>query len=368
MELAGANRLMLRAELRHATESFVSYALELTASTVFVVTDWQAPIDTSVSIRLSFLDVIEPVEAMARVVGLRVAGSPGDLAGAVLRFEEASRAPILALVERLEEASAAEGLATEHPFRVLLVEDNRFIRDMFAYGIRKFFQQPGFDVDHAEDAEHAWHKLRATSYDLAIVDYYLPAEDGASLIARVRRDDRLSRMPVVAISVGGRDAREATISAGADLFVDKPLVFRDLFNTLRVLRQREAGRLADKRKAILVFDDSPLVLAFTRAALEAAGFEVAVAEDLSQFELQRTEFEPDLILVDIQMPEAFGDDVASALREWHGVRVPILLVSSLPENELARRAQAAEVDGYVPKAAGVTELVRRCKEILGEAA
>ncbi|HEX8110489.1 MAG TPA: response regulator, partial [Kofleriaceae bacterium] len=119
-----------------------------------------------------------------------------------------------------------------------------------------------------------------------------------------------------------------------------------------------------ERKAILVFDDSPFALALTRAALEAAGFTVAIAADLSSFERQRVAFDPDLILVDVQMPEAFGDDVASTLRGWHGVQVPILLVSSLDQGELERRAERAQASGYICKGAGMSELVRRCRELL----
>ena len=149
------------------------------------------------------------------------------------------------------------------------------------------------------------------------------------------------------------------------MFVDKPLVFRDLFNTLRVLAdRRERSRPPPERKAILVFDDSPFALALTRAALESAGFTVAIAADLSSFERQRVAFDPDLILVDVQMPEAFGDDVASTLRGWHGVQVPILLVSSLEQGELERRAKRAQASGYICKGAGMSELVRRCRELL----
>jgi CheY-like chemotaxis protein len=115
---------------------------------------------------------------------------------------------------------------------------------MFAYGIGKFFAQRHGQVrfDHAEDAASAREKLENAQYDLVIVDYYLPSEDGAVFIARLRRDPRFAHSPIVAISVGGRDAREATMSAGADLFLDKPVVLRDLFQTLQVLSQR--GSLA----------------------------------------------------------------------------------------------------------------------------
>jgi DNA-binding response OmpR family regulator len=119
-----------------------------------------------------------------------------------------------------------------------------------------------------------------------------------------------------------------------------------------------------ERKRILVFDDSPLVLEVTQAALEREGFDVTTAADLTSFEERRSAIAPDLILVDVQMPEAFGDDVASTLRGAHGVRVPILLVSNLEAGELARRASEAEASGWISKRAGVHELVRRVKELL----
>jgi DNA-binding response OmpR family regulator len=118
------------------------------------------------------------------------------------------------------------------------------------------------------------------------------------------------------------------------------------------------------RKKVLVFDDSPLVLAVTQVALEREGFSVATAADLTAFESARAELSPDLILVDVQMPEAFGDDVASTLRGLRGVEVPILLVSNLEDAELERRAIDAEVEGWVSKRAGLPELVRRVKELL----
>lgn len=364
MAAANSERFIVRAEVRAGDETVISYGFDLTSSSIFVVTEWHAPIGTAVSLRLSFPRILAPIDVVARVADIRVAGEPGEPGGIRLSFDEGDVG--VKLMTELDHPDPAGDAATDRPYRVLLVDDSWLIRDMFAYGTAKFFERPGaLAIDHAEDAEEAWGKLAKSTYDLVIVDYFLPAEDGASLIARLRADNRLARTPIVAISVGGRDAREATISAGADVFVDKPLVFRDLFNTLRVLAdRRERSRPPPERKAILVFDDSPFALALTRAALESAGFTVAIAADLSSFERQRVAFDPDLILVDVQMPEAFGDDVASTLRGWHGVQVPILLVSSLEQGELERRAKRAQASGYICKGAGMSELVRRCRELL----
>ncbi|HSR95464.1 MAG TPA: response regulator [Kofleriaceae bacterium] len=368
MAASSKGRFIVRAEIRSSSGSVISYGLDLTQTSVFVVTEWHASIGTPVSVRLSFPRILEPIDLPARISDIRIAGEPGELGGIRLTFDGGSievAGKLRALLERVN-APVARAPGDDRPCRVLLVDDSPLVRDIFAYGTSQFFDRPSLlAVDHAEDAAQAWAKLASSSYDLVIVDYLLPVEDGASLIAKLRRDARLAATPIVAISVGGRDAREATLSAGADVFVDKPLVIRDLFNTLRILAERrEEARPAAARKSILVFDDSPFALALTRAALEAAGFEVAVAGDLSSFERQRMSFDPDLILVDVQMPEAFGDDVASTLRGWHGVQVPIVLVSNLDQSELERRAQRAQVSGYICKGAGMSELVRRCRELL----
>jgi DNA-binding response OmpR family regulator len=350
----------------------ISYGFDLTTTSIFAITEWHAAIGTPVSLRVSFPRIFEPIDIPARISDIRVAGEPGERGGIRLAFEagegQGSSDVHARLVSLLEQVNAPFAAATgeDRPCRVLLVDDSWLIRDIFTYGTTKFFDRPGaLAVDHAEDAEQAWGRLANSTYDLVIIDYFLPSENGASLIARLRRDQRLARTPIVAISVGGRKAREATLSAGADVFVDKPLVFRDLFNTLRMLaKRRDQARPVAERKAILIFDDSQFALALIRAALEKAGFEVAIAEDLSSFQRQRVAFDPDLILVDVQMPEAFGDDVASTLRGWHGVQVPIVLVSSLDQSELERRAQRAQASGYICKAEGMSELVRRCRELL----
>src|SRR5215207_4932567 len=98
-------------------------------------------------------------------------------------------------------------------------------------------------------------------------------------------------------------------------------------------------------KRILLMDDSPIFLEVARTAFEAAGYEVMCASDLN--ELQKLREQPsDLILMDVQMPEAFGDDIAMTLRFAHEVDTPIYLLSSLNDQELAERANEAQIDGF----------------------
>jgi DNA-binding response OmpR family regulator len=118
-------------------------------------------------------------------------------------------------------------------------------------------------------------------------------------------------------------------------------------------------------KRVLIIDDSPFILEATKAALTDVGIEVQVAQDLGEFELQCGK-DHDLILIDVQMPEAFGDDLAMMLRGGRRVKTPIFFLSSLPDEELRQRAEEAAVDGFISKRTGMEAMVRRVQEILGD--
>lgn len=115
-------------------------------------------------------------------------------------------------------------------------------------------------------------------------------------------------------------------------------------------------------KRILLVDDSALIRTSAAQALEAAGFDVTVRaafDELIEHGLDGF----DLILMDVHMPELYGDDVAFTLRGERGVTTPIYLFSSLDERELAKLAADAGIDGYIPKAAGLEALVARVRTI-----
>jgi DNA-binding response OmpR family regulator len=119
-------------------------------------------------------------------------------------------------------------------------------------------------------------------------------------------------------------------------------------------------------RRILLIDDSALILAVTQATLQKEGYEVATAMTLEAFEEQRRCAPPDLIIVDVQMPEIFGDDLASTLRGAYAEPAPIVLLSSLDEEELAERARDADARAWVSKQAGMPALVAKVREIFEE--
>ena len=110
-------------------------------------------------------------------------------------------------------------------------------------------------------------------------------------------------------------------------------------------------------RRILVIDDSDLIVEAVRDGLEEDGVEVEGVTDLGTIDRSQGFDRFNLILVDVQMPTMFGDDVAMVMREGRSVAAPIVLLSSLPEPELAVRAREAGADGYISKRRGVDAVV-----------
>jgi len=118
-------------------------------------------------------------------------------------------------------------------------------------------------------------------------------------------------------------------------------------------------------KKILVVDDSEIILATAEHALTEAGYEVATANTFAELS-QRLETSRiyDLILMDVQMPELYGDDVGAILRYTREVEGKIFLFSSLPSAQLEQRMREAGLDGYIPKQGGIEAMVARVNELL----
>jgi CheY-like chemotaxis protein len=216
----------------------VGHTLEVSASEAFLEIDRRPEVGEAITVRLSFPRFFRPVEHAARVTRHVEGEGLGAPSGVEIAFEHPSPeeyAGFAAVLARLERSSGS--IRVDATYRVLVVEDNEFIRDMFVYGVDKYFRghHATVRVETAADGDQAWRKLVREDYDLAIVDHYLPVMDGTALLSRVRREPKLAGMPLVGVSVGGTEVKSAMLQAGADLFLSKPIVLRDLLQTLERL-------------------------------------------------------------------------------------------------------------------------------------
>ncbi len=236
---------ILRAEILRGEESEVTCALEMTDRSVFIVTDGLPPIGEVVNLRLSFPRTVRPLLVSGRVTQVRLSTGPGSPTGFVAEFDVESddaKNRVAEVARRLQPRRAAPG--TGRSLAVLLVEDNQLIRDMFAYAVERYFGQRGGRVRLvlAPSVAAALAALEDRgSIDVVVADHFLPDDTGASLIKKLRSSPVHHRVPIVAMSVGGPEVRRAMLQAGADIFLQKPIVLKDLFCTLEFLMEAQGS-------------------------------------------------------------------------------------------------------------------------------
>jgi DNA-binding response OmpR family regulator len=117
------------------------------------------------------------------------------------------------------------------------------------------------------------------------------------------------------------------------------------------------------RQKILVVDDSEVAREWTRYVLEDAQFDVRSAASIAEAEGVLAQWMPDLVLVDVTLPEGSGASLCSELKARLTHLVPVILFSGRTEDELAQLADECGADGFLSKQAGAVALARKVHEI-----
>jgi two-component system KDP operon response regulator KdpE len=112
---------------------------------------------------------------------------------------------------------------------------------------------------------------------------------------------------------------------------------------------------------ILVVDDDPAILRAVRRALEAHDYDVRALEAGSEAGEEASRFHPDVVLLDLALPDADGLDLVAPLRERAGA---VIVLSALEDEERKVRALDAGADDYVTKPFGIEELLARVRAAL----
>jgi uncharacterized protein (TIGR02266 family) len=219
-----------RAEALNATEN-------LSRGGLFVQTAELLDPGQIVSLAVSFPGLLHPVPLSGEVVWVRLP-RPDAVGGLGIRVAD----PVAR--KRLEAVLAEKAPPRVAPpaagYRVLLVEDNPHLVEMYSYVLRRLAAQElagrvPMEVHFAQDGHGALAQLEGRPFDLVVTDLYMPVLDGFELVQRMKSDPRLRTVPVVAISGGGTEAQERATDLGVDVYLGKPVKFVQVLETVKQL-------------------------------------------------------------------------------------------------------------------------------------
>jgi PAS domain S-box-containing protein len=244
--------------------------------------------------------------------------------------------------------SAGHGSAVTGAGRriALVVADDDGVADL----VRVLLEEEGFVVMRAASAASALLLAPHEGLSLITVDIQLPGADGLEFLQRIRESSVLAHVPVVIIA-GPADSNMA-LTGGAAAVLQKPISRADLKAALAHLGLHPAE---EQTHTILVVDDDPNAVQVIATFLPHPAYAVVRAYGGREAIGLARRLRPDLILLDLMMPEVNGFDVVEALqRNAETARIPILVVTAkqiTPEDRAVLSNNAGAVVRIVEKAA-----------------
>ena len=221
--------------------------------------------------------------------------------------------------ERVVLGSAIETSAGDR--HAMIVEADMKSADL----IRVHLEAEGFKVVHATSAEDALVLAQQNTLSLITLAIMLPQMDGWELLARFKQIPALKHVPIVIVSIVAD--RNKGFALGAAAVMQKPISRQELYDSLvdlGLVPVAHGGSLQ-----VLIVDDDPRAVELI--ALHVADLASKVLRaygGADAIEMARREL-PDLIVLDLLMPEVNGFDVVAALHENPGTAtIPILIVTS----------------------------------------
>jgi signal transduction histidine kinase/DNA-binding response OmpR family regulator len=244
--------------------------------------------------------------------------------------------------------------------RVLVIDDDPAARDL----VGRFLTGDGFRVLAASGGEEGLRLAREQRPDVIALDIIMPQMDGWAVLAELKADPELAQIPVILISV--TDDRNLGYALGASEYLTKPIDRERLSEILK----RYTHDTSSEASLALVVDDEIEARALLRRGLERDGWRVVEAQN-GRDALERLEHvTPQLILLDLMMPEMDGFEFVARIREqerWRSIPILVITAKDITNEERSRLeggvARILQKGGY-----GRAELLAEIRGLVGERA
>ena len=256
---------------------------------------------------------------------------------------------------------------------VLVVEDN----DMNMKLTRDLLSLLDCDVLEANDAESGLKLVRDQRPDLVLMDIQLPGMDGLEACRKIREDIDGQDIPMIALTAMAMNGdEEKVLEAGYDTYISKPFDTKTFLEkvsgylgTVKVKKKTVPKQTPSMKKLVLVVDDDKINVKVIKSMLPSDLYDILEAFHGTDALRIARERAPDLIFLDIMMPDIDGYEVAKRLKsDSETSDIPIVMVTSLDGTEDRVKGLEAGAEDVLIKPVNKIEVVARARSMvrLGE--
>ena len=221
---------------------------------------------------------------------------------------------------------------------VLIIDDDIMLHDI----VKRKFSNEAFNIVSAMNGVAGIKVAREINPDIILLDVLMPGKDGWAVIAELKADETLSKIPVIVISTLDDDFSAKAL--GADSFMKKPIEKEVLLDNIhRIFSDDVSGRKA------LIVDDHADARDIISRMLSAVGFEIETAVN-GEDALEKISSGFDLVILDLSMPVMDGFQFLASLEGKDLIQRPqIIVYSALYLDETMRSILSAQCEGIIDK-------------------
>jgi PAS domain S-box-containing protein len=243
---------------------------------------------------------------------------------------------------------------------VLVVDDDPDIVKLIMLSL----EQEGFHTIGATSGDQALEIARTRRIDAITLDLLMPGMHGLEVARRLKDEVATRNIPVVVISAYTDGHEPELVALGVSGVIGKPIDEERLLLTIRtVLGSRAEG---DSRPSILVVDDDPDVRTIVGMMLDRAGYQPHMAADGQEAFRMIMEDRPDLLILDLMMPNLDGFQLVRLLRQRRWTQqIPLLVLTALDLTEGEKTLLRLGPTRHLTKGPAIQEeIVARVRDLL----
>ncbi len=256
------------------------------------------------------------------------------------------------------------------PKKILVIEDERVLGEILVEKLK----EEGYVAELREDGESGFAHLSEWRPDLLLLDILLPRMNGYEILERMKKDGTLSKIPVVVISNSGQPVEiDRVLSLGAKDYLIKAdfspeQVLEKVHKYLPDEAPVSAAAPAHAGTSILVVEDDPFLQELLQKKFTEEGFTVMLAQDGAGAVKKAIETSPDVILLDVVMPQSDGFEALAKLRADRTFDLtPIVIFSNLSQERDFERAKELGATEFIVKSnVTLSEAVVRVRQLLAK--